>query len=169
VACEACCQIEIFRYLVGREPSHINSHQHVHMREPVRSVALRLSKRLGVPLRNLCPNVHYFMSFYGQTNEGLPLPAHIGLDRLIESLSTLPKGLTVIACHPGYVTDLKTMYQSERAEELRVLCDPRLRAAIKTLGIKLCSFDDWKCLEKSSRSPRPSLPRAPMDSPLIGG
>jgi predicted glycoside hydrolase/deacetylase ChbG (UPF0249 family) len=164
VAREVCRQIETFRYLVGREPSHINSHQHVHMREPVRSVALRLSKRLGVPLRSLCPKVHYSMSFYGQTKEGLPLPAHIGLNRLIETLSTLPKGLTVIPCHPGYVTDLKTTYRSERAEELKVLCDPRLRAAIKTLGIELCTFDDWKCLEKSSRSPPPSLPRAPMGS-----
>jgi predicted glycoside hydrolase/deacetylase ChbG (UPF0249 family) len=149
---------------MGKEPSHINSHQHVHLREPLRSIALELSERLGVPLRNLCPEVHYFMKFYGQTDEGLPLLTHISLDWLIATLSTLPQGLTVIPCHPGYVTDLKTMYQSERAEELRVLCDPRLRAAIKTLGIKLCSFDDWRCLEKSSRSPRPSFPRAPMGS-----
>jgi predicted glycoside hydrolase/deacetylase ChbG (UPF0249 family) len=156
---EACDQIETFRYLMGRSPSHINSHQHVHMREPVRSVALRLSKRLGVPLRGLCPNVHYFMSFYGQTIEGLPLPAHIGLDRLIETLTTLPQGLTVIPCHPGYVNDLKTVYQSERAEELRVLCDPRLRAAIDTFGIELSTFDDWKNLWHWRRSPRPRLPR----------
>ena len=145
-------QIETFRYLVGREPSHINSHQHVHMREPVRSVALQLSERLGVPLRSLCPEVHYFMKFYGQTNEGLPLPTHISLDWLIETLSTFPQGLTVIACHPGYVNDLETMYQSERTKELRVLCDPRLRAAIETLGIKLCSFDNWKYLKNGSEA-----------------
>jgi hypothetical protein len=51
------------------------------------------------------------------------------------------------------VNDLKTMYQSERTEEVRVLCDPRLRAAIKTLGIKLCTFDDWKYLRDCSNSP----------------
>lgn len=142
-------QIDLFRYLVGKEPTHINSHQHVHMREPLRSVALDLSDRLGVPLRNLCPAVHYSMNFYGQTNEGQPLHTHISLDRLIETLSTLPRGLTVLPCHPGYADDLKTMYQWERTEELRVLCDPRLRAAITALGIQLCSFDDWKHHKKS--------------------
>jgi predicted glycoside hydrolase/deacetylase ChbG (UPF0249 family) len=45
-------QLDMFRCLVGREPSHVNSHQHIHMREPVRSVALRLCQSLGVPLRN---------------------------------------------------------------------------------------------------------------------
>jgi predicted glycoside hydrolase/deacetylase ChbG (UPF0249 family) len=140
-------QVDIFRYLVGREPTHINSHQHVHMREPVRSVALQLCESLGVPLRNLCPEIHYFMKFYGQTNEGLPLPTYISLDRLIDMLSTLPNGLTVMVCHPGDVNDLKTVYQIERREELKVLCNPGLRNAIRTLGIKLCSFNDWKYLK----------------------
>jgi predicted glycoside hydrolase/deacetylase ChbG (UPF0249 family) len=137
-------QLEVFRYLLGRDPSHINSHQHVHLREPLRSIALDLSAQLGVPLRKLSDGVHYCTEFYGQTTEGQPLHSHISLKRLIEILSTLPQGLTVLPCHPGYAGDLKTMYQRERAEELRVLCDPRLRDAIKNLGIKLCSFDDWK-------------------------
>jgi predicted glycoside hydrolase/deacetylase ChbG (UPF0249 family) len=147
---EVARQLDMFRGLVGGEPSHINSHQHIHMREPVRSVALELCQSLGVPLRNLCPEVNYFTKFYGQTAEGLPLPAFISVDWLIDILSTLPNGLSVLICHPGYVNDLKTMYQMERAEELRVLCDPRLRAAISTLGIKLCSFGDWKYLKNSS-------------------
>jgi len=46
-------QVDTFRYLVGREPTHINSHQHVQMREPVRSIALQLCDRLGIPLRKL--------------------------------------------------------------------------------------------------------------------
>jgi predicted glycoside hydrolase/deacetylase ChbG (UPF0249 family) len=156
-------QLDMVRCLMGREPSHINSHQHVHMREPVRSVALQICERLGVPLRNLCPRIHYFMEFYGQTNEGLPLPTHISLKRLIESLSTLPNGFTVLICHPGDVDDLKTMYQMERAKELKILCDPRLKVAIRTLGIKLCSFNEWKCLSrersaaKSSTTARPGL------------
>jgi predicted glycoside hydrolase/deacetylase ChbG (UPF0249 family) len=140
-------QVERFRYLVGKEPTHINSHQHVHMREPLRSIALRLSDTLGVPLRNLCPEIHYSMHFYGQTHDGQPLREHISLERLIETLSALPDGLTVLPCHPGYVDDLKTMYQRERSEEVRVLCDPRLRGAIESFGIKLCSFADWKHLK----------------------
>jgi chitin disaccharide deacetylase len=147
-------QLEMFRYLLDREPSHLNSHQHVHLREPMRSVALRLSERLGIPLRSLCPDINFCMTFYGQTTEGLPLPAHISLDRLIETLAGLPNGLTVIPCHPGYVDDLKTMYQSERSEEVKVLCDPRLRAVLEALGIALCSFDDWKKRKNFAEEPR---------------
>lgn len=142
-------QVDLFRYLVGKEPTHINSHQHVHMREPLRSVALQLGEALGVPLRNLCPDIHYSMNFYGQTHDGQPLHGHISLERLIETLSALPDGLTVLPCHPGHVDDLRTMYQRERSEEVKVLCDPRLRAAIERFGIKLCSFDDWKHLKNN--------------------
>ena len=85
----------------------------------------------------------------GQTPEGLPIPSYISLDRLIEIISTLPNGLTVITCHPGYADDLKTMYQTERRDELRVLCHPRVRETIDTLGIKLCSFNDWNDLKNS--------------------
>jgi predicted glycoside hydrolase/deacetylase ChbG (UPF0249 family) len=35
------------------------------------------------------------------------------------------------------------MYRLERYEELKVLCNPRIKAVIDALGIKLCSFDDW--------------------------
>jgi predicted glycoside hydrolase/deacetylase ChbG (UPF0249 family) len=141
-------QLDRFRFLVGREPTHIDSHQHVHMREPLRSLALRLSESLGVPLRNLNSEIQYSMTFYGQTSEGQPLLSHISLERLANILAELPQGLTVLPCHPGYAEDLNTTYRSERAEEIRVLCDPRLQVAIQNLGIELCSFDDWHKLEK---------------------
>jgi chitin disaccharide deacetylase len=146
-------QLDSFRSLMGRDPIHINSHQGLHMREPVRSVALELCQRLGVPLRNLCPGINYFGRFYGQTFDGMPLPAHLNVDWLIDNLAALPCGLTVLICHPGNGNDLKTVYQKERAEELRILCNPRLRSAIDTLGITLCSFHDWSYLKNSLEGP----------------
>jgi chitin disaccharide deacetylase len=138
-------QLAAFHNLLGKHPTHINSHQHIHMREPVRSLAVQVCQYLGIPLRNLCSEIHYFTKFYGQTAEGLPLPAYISLDWLIEILSThVPAGWTVLTCHPGHVDDLETMYRLERQEELRVLCDSRIRAVIDALGIKLCSFNDWQ-------------------------
>ena len=144
---EVTHQLEVFRYLVGREPSHINSHQHVHLREPIRSIALRICASMGIPLRDLCPQINYFKKFYGQTAEGLPFPEGIGVNRLIHVLSTLPYGLTVLICHPGDAADLNTVYQMERREELKALCDPRVRAVIRDHGINLCSFDDWEHLK----------------------
>jgi predicted glycoside hydrolase/deacetylase ChbG (UPF0249 family) len=154
---EVSHQLDVFQYLIGKQPTHINSHQHTHMREPVRSVALQVSQSLGIPLRNLSAEAHYFTKFYGQTAEGLPLPTYISLERLIEILSTLPNGLTVLTCHPGYADDLKTMYQIERRDELTVLCDPRVQATIEALGIKLCSFNDWSSLRNSLNWPSTDL------------
>jgi predicted glycoside hydrolase/deacetylase ChbG (UPF0249 family) len=150
VESEIVRQLEAFRYLMGRDPTHMNSHQHVHMREPVRTITLRLSEKLGIPLRNLCPDINYCLNFYGQTTEGLPFPSGIGGDRLVEMLSMLPDGLTVLVCHPGDATDLNTVYQRERLEELKVLCDPRVRAAINDFGVRLCSFEDWNAIRTAS-------------------
>jgi predicted glycoside hydrolase/deacetylase ChbG (UPF0249 family) len=141
-------QLEDFVSFIHRPPSHINSHQHIHMAEPVRSVAVQACQRLGIPLRNLCAELHYFTKFYGQSAEGRALPAFISLEWLIEILSNLiPDGWTVVSCHPGYMDDITTMYRLERVEELKVLCDPRIRELIDGLGIKLCSFDDWSGLK----------------------
>jgi predicted glycoside hydrolase/deacetylase ChbG (UPF0249 family) len=140
-------QFDSFFEFIGSAPSHVNSHQHIHMREPVRSVVLRMCQNLGIPLRNLDPGLHYFTKFYGQTAEGLPYPDYISLKWLTEILSHLiPDGWTVLTCHPGYVDDITTMYRLERLDELKVLCDPRIRALIDELGIKLCSFGDWSAL-----------------------
>jgi chitin disaccharide deacetylase len=152
---EVLHQLDTFRSLMGRDPIHINSHQAFHMREPVRSVVLRLNERLGVPLRNLCPGINYFERFYGQTYDGLPLPSQLELDWLIDNLAALPTGLTVLVCHPGNASDLNTVYQKERAQELQILCDPRLRAALANLGIKLCGFDNWREFANGSNGSAP--------------
>jgi predicted glycoside hydrolase/deacetylase ChbG (UPF0249 family) len=139
---EVSHQLDVFHRLMGREPSHLDSHQHVHLREPVRSVLVDTAQRLGIPLRHCCPDVGYRGNFYGQTAEGTPLPDAISIDGLIHILETLPSGCTELGCHPADGCDLETMYCRERLEELRVLCDPRVRTAIRTMGIELRSFKD---------------------------
>lgn len=137
---EVSHQLDEFRRLIGHDPTHLDSHQHVHLREPVRSILIELAQRLGIPLRHCCPDVYYRGNFYGQTAEGAPLPHVISVDGLIHILETLPAGCTELGCHPADGCDLDTMYRHERLEELRVLCDPRVRAAITTMGIELRSF-----------------------------
>src|SRR5690349_17679403 len=51
VDAEITHQLAEFRRLVGRDPSHLDSHQHVHRNEPARAVMLKLAQELGVPLR----------------------------------------------------------------------------------------------------------------------
>jgi predicted glycoside hydrolase/deacetylase ChbG (UPF0249 family) len=140
VAAEVSRQLDLFRRLIGRDPSHLDSHQHVHLREPVRTILLEVARQLGIALRHCSPDVYYRGNFYGQTAEGVPLPDVISVDGLIRILTTLPVGCTELGCHPADGDDLNTMYRRERLEELRVLCDPRVRAAIQSMGIELRSF-----------------------------
>jgi predicted glycoside hydrolase/deacetylase ChbG (UPF0249 family) len=142
IAGELSRQLQIFRGLVGRYPSHLDSHQHVHLREPTRTVLIETAHALAIPLRHYCPSISYRGDFYGQTAEGKPLPEAISVNRLIHLLATLPPGYTELVCHPSAGSDLDTTYRDERAVELQVLCDPQVRAAIKTLEIELRSFWD---------------------------
>jgi predicted glycoside hydrolase/deacetylase ChbG (UPF0249 family) len=141
VADEVSRQLSNFRRLCGKDPTHVDSHQHVHLRESVRSVVIEVAESLGVPLRHCSSKVRYCGAFYGQTADGVSFPYGISVDNLSKVLGELPPGLTELGCHPGEGHDVDTMYRSERFEELRVLCDPRIRAAISVMGIELCSFN----------------------------
>jgi predicted glycoside hydrolase/deacetylase ChbG (UPF0249 family) len=140
VAGEVSRQLAAFRRLVGRDPTHLDSHQHAHQKEPVKGLMIELAGRLGVPLRGCDPTIRYFGGFYGQTDDGRPLPEVLTPEGLIRILAELPPGVTELGCHPGEGEDLDTMYSRERALEVGVLCDPSVREALTALGIELCSF-----------------------------
>lgn len=140
VAEEVERQLAAFRRLVGKDPTHIDSHQHAHHREPLRSLLIEAANRLGIPLRGFCPEVGYRGDFYGQARNGAPLPEVISVEGLIQILTTLPPGYTELGCHPGLGDDLDTMYRRDRAEEVRVLCDPRVLKALAAEEIICCSF-----------------------------
>jgi len=140
VAAEVSRQLTAFRRLVGRDPTHLDSHQHVHRWEPLRTVLTAVAHELRVPLRHCSADICYCGDFYGQTADGTPLPDAMSVESLIHILATLAPGSTELCCHPGVGNDLDTMYCSERAEEVKVLCDPRVRTAIDTMGIHLRSF-----------------------------
>ncbi len=140
VQAEVARQLDAFWALAGEQPTHLDSHQYVHRWEPVRAGLLELAQQLAVPLRDCSTEVSHCGAFYGQTGKGLPFADGISVERLIEILEALPSGVSELSCHPGLVVELGTMYRSERAQEVMVLCDPRLRAAIDARGIELCSF-----------------------------
>jgi chitin disaccharide deacetylase len=143
VEAEVRRQLASFRDLVGRDPSHVDSHQHVHVSDPVpKRVIRKLADELGVPLRSASPDIEYRGDFYGQTPTGEPLHDAISVERLIEILSALPSGITELGCHPGEGDQIDTTYSEERDRELTVLCDPRVQRAIEKEGIALCSFAD---------------------------
>jgi predicted glycoside hydrolase/deacetylase ChbG (UPF0249 family) len=139
---EANVQLEKFRELMGQDPTHLDSHQHIHREEPAHSVIASIASVLGVPLRHFSPRVQYCGNFYGQTPKGIPCPEVLSVESLIEILKTLPPGVTELACHPAIGSDLDSMYANERPMEVQTLCDPRVKEAVVSEGIRLCSFRD---------------------------
>ncbi len=142
VAEEASRQLERFERLVGREPTHLDSHQHVHRHESVGGVLLNVARRLGVPLRDCTPGVRYRGDFYGQTSKGDPYSEGITVEALLELMEGLEPGVTEVACHPADGDPADQTYGRERAVELATLCDPRVRLAAVERGIELRSYDD---------------------------
>ena len=135
-------QLDAFRSLVRHDPTHLDSHQHLHREEPLRSIMFATAGRLGVPLRSFSPLVRYCGSFYGQTGTGEPLHRAISVKALATILCGLPEGVTELGCHPGYADDLPSQYAAERACEVEVLCHQRVRATLVEEEIELRSFRD---------------------------
>jgi hypothetical protein len=74
-------QLEQLRRLLVADPTHLDSHQHIHLDEPVRSVLRELGARLGVPARELTEDVRSVGDFDGEPDDEAISAA--GLTRLL--------------------------------------------------------------------------------------
>jgi predicted glycoside hydrolase/deacetylase ChbG (UPF0249 family) len=143
VAQEVGRQLCAFRALMGRDPTHIDSHQHVHRDDPVRTVLQGVARKLGIPLRHFHADISYEGTFYGQSHKGDAFIEAISVESLLDIIRTLPADATELACHPAAAPDMDSTYKEERIVELKSLCDPRVRAAITKSGVELRSFRDF--------------------------
>jgi predicted glycoside hydrolase/deacetylase ChbG (UPF0249 family) len=142
VAEEVDAQLAAFESLIGSTPTHLDSHQHAHRRDPLLSVLRERADRMRVPLRHVTAGIRYEGRFYGQTDEGESLPDRISAAWLVGLLDNVPEGVTELCCHPARSPDVDTTYCRERALELAVLCEPAVRDAIDARGISLCTFTE---------------------------
>jgi predicted glycoside hydrolase/deacetylase ChbG (UPF0249 family) len=140
VAAEVERQLAMFREFMGREPDHLDSHQHIHHDEPLKSILLAHAKKLGVVLRHTDSRVNYCGAFYGQSDKGYAYHEGISADALIKILRELPPGVSELCCHPGLDATLDSVYRIERAMECAALCDARVRMFADEIELELCSF-----------------------------
>jgi chitin disaccharide deacetylase len=131
-----------FRELVGSEPTHVDTHHDLHRDPRVLSPLLTWGRRSSVPVRDHS-GVRYFPKFYGQWGGETHLE-RIGVEGLLRLLDTeIGEGLTELNCHPGYAEPgFPSSYAAERAVEVRTLCDPGLRQAMRVREIQLIGFRD---------------------------
>ena len=136
-------QLDDFERLLGRLPTHVDSHRHAHRDERVYPIFAEVVGDLGVPLRG-DGRVDWIGGFYAQwewqvTNlEYVSVPF---LQRML--LDEVVAEWTEISCHPGYrSSDYTAVYLAEREEEVHTLCDPRVGATIDELGLRLSSYTE---------------------------
>ena len=139
-------QIETFYKIMHKLPTHIDSHQHVHMKESIMPIVIGIAEELGINLRNCNTTVKTCGKFYGQLDDGSPFPYGTSINRLQELISEIEDGITELCCHPCLGNDIQSMYMWEREKELSTLCDPKIREAIIKADIELCSFNNTSFL-----------------------
>ena len=147
IRAEARAQLEIFRELVGRMPTHLDSHHHAHRLPGVLDAVIELAREHALPVRKASPEVgerlahtavpttdHFVEDFFGE---------QATLEVLLGILRSLPEGTTELMCHPAVVdAELRagSSYVEPRARELAVLTDPEARRACDAAGIALIHF-----------------------------
>ena len=140
-------QIDEFRRIMGRFPTHLDSHHHVGRQEPILELVLDFARAIKVPVRTQDPEVRAMARklalktadhFMGESGPD----AYWSSDRVLAHLRELPGGVTEFMTHPGYYDDelSYSRYGRQRETEMTGLTDPQARALIEREGIRLIHF-----------------------------
>ncbi|HEX2251889.1 MAG TPA: ChbG/HpnK family deacetylase [Thermoanaerobaculia bacterium] len=140
-------QLERFRELTGRLPTHLDSHHHSHRVPVVLAALVEVAREHGLPVRQGTPAVLGRLRDAGLATtdafeEGFFGDA-TGLEDLVRVLSAAGPGSTELMCHPARVDDelrADSTYTDDRERELATLTDPAAREAVAALGFRLGHF-----------------------------
>ncbi|MFQ5897405.1 MAG: carbohydrate deacetylase [Candidatus Methylomirabilia bacterium] len=146
---ELRAQLTAFMTLMGRLPTHLDSHHHVGRHSPIREIVLGVGKELRVPMRSQDEEVRRAVRaaglrtpdhFFGESG---PDP-YWATERTLAHLAALPDGVSEFMTHPGfYDQDLAySRYGKQREVELQGLTDPAVRQAVERHGVRLCHFGE---------------------------
>ncbi len=155
---EDACRSELwgqyrrFLDLMGRKPTHLDSHQHVHRHEMRQPLFDELADSERLHLRDR-PPVVFKGGFYGQWEYGVFDPEKVSLaalERIVHE--ELGEGIYEFCCHPGYFDPaLEAVYHRDREYELVTLTEPTLRPFLEGEGIRLISFMELPSAVKALR------------------
>ncbi|SCL32250.1 hypothetical protein GA0070624_4428 [Micromonospora rhizosphaerae] len=142
--CPAVLQQQVNRFyeLMGRPPTHLDSHHNVHRHPRLLPYFLELALQHRVPLREQSP-VRYICGFYGQWGGETHLEqiSVEGLMRLLDE--EIPEDVAELGCHPGYCDpELRSSYRTEREAELQTLCDRTVNELLSARRIQLVNFGE---------------------------
>jgi chitin disaccharide deacetylase len=136
------------RELVGREPTHLDSHHWVHDEPALEWAIAALAAETGTAVRPHDDRQRDRLRAAGiptvdSYRRDFQHAGHVDLATLERILTDIGDGVTELGCHPGEPDpELATTstYASLRADELATLTDPRAKAAVARNGITLSDY-----------------------------
>ena len=161
---EARAQFQRFIGLMGRLPTHLDSHQHVHTWPQSVEVIARLASEHQIPVRAVNVDHRDLLRSHGVPttlafiNE-FYVPGSMTLEGLLRVLRSVPnRNLTELMCHPGYDDPVlgDSSFRAQREDEMRFLCSEDVREALLQTDIELVDYqmvhgrdgavdDDFRC------------------------
>jgi chitin disaccharide deacetylase len=135
-------QLERFMKLMGKLPTHIDSHHNVHNDRRLLPAFSAVAEHHRLPLRGHC-GVRRISSFYGRWDGETHLEqiTPSALARILPAEAA--EGVSELCCHPGYADEeLVSSYFAERETELQTLCEPAVAELLRERGIRLTTFHE---------------------------
>jgi chitin disaccharide deacetylase len=143
-------QVDRFTELTGQDPTHIDSHHHVHLRPEVAPLFVELCRNRRIPLRSFS-GITYVGNFYAQWEPGQTDLGHISPEYLISLLQDIAPGFSELACHPGdRDARFDPLYDWQRRFEVAALTDPRVSAVATREAIRLIDYREYRRLASVS-------------------
>jgi len=146
VKAEVLAQLAEAERLLGKPPTHVDVHKHLHRLPNVLEGLGAAAKEKGLPVRSADASMREKL-----LSRGVRTPSHfIGdagteaywtLERFRIELEALPEGLTELMCHPGLApSHVASAYSRQREVELQTFLHPGARAIVERLGVQLVDF-----------------------------
>ncbi len=136
------------REILGREPTHLDSHHWVHDHPALSWALCKLARETGAAAR-----IHNAEQRDAYRAMGVRTPdrfiqdfhrdEHIDVDSLVSIITGLDDGTSELMCHPGEADPellAGSAYAHERERELATLTDARARDALERGGVTLTTF-----------------------------
>lgn len=150
VLTEARAQYARVRALLGREPTHLDTHHWVQDVPAIEDGVRALAKETGAALRAQGPAQRERLRAAGIRTPDhfvreFQHPRPIDVDALVALLGHIAntEGSAELMCHPGMPDEdllRGSSYAAARGVELATLTAPAVRAAIERLGVELIDF-----------------------------
>lgn len=146
-------QYERARTLLGREPTHFDTHHWVQEEPAVFDALLAIATETGLAARHLNDPERELLRAAGirttdrytrefQGPRPIDVPALLGL---LEFIAAAGDGSTELMCHPGEPDEElehTSAYARDRVTELAALTDPAVKAKVADLGLVLSTYGE---------------------------